>query len=84
MAGVRFRTELHRSDGSMVAFNVDTPDLTADQRAAAQQVVDEMIAEAHQAGVADPEGVVAVLLTERAADEAAYRREAQRRGVLPL
>lgn len=81
---MRFRTELHRSDGSMVAFNVEHQDLTTDQRAVADRILEQLVAEATDAGVADPVGVLCVLLTERAADEAAYRREAQRRGVLAL
>mgnify|MGYP000891318745 FL=1 len=80
MAG-RFRSEVTRSDGSSVAIVVDPPDLTADQHATAQAILDEHVQRAADATGMRPDDVAAwfaIELTERTTDAAAYQREAVR------
>lgn len=65
-------------------MHVAPPELTSRQQAEVARILDDAIADMELQGVADPEGVLAVMVTEQIAEERAYRRVAAQRGVLAL
>lgn len=80
---MRIRAEVEGPGGGYIV-HVDPPELTERQRLFVARLLHDLIEDLRAQGIADPEGVLAVLLTERIAEGRAYEREAQRRGVLAL
>lgn len=66
------------------AIYVTIPDLTDDERAFLKEKLDQVLDQMRQDGIADPPWALLGAAVERHIDEAAYRREAERRGVLAL
>jgi hypothetical protein len=79
----RIRAEVEGAGGGYIV-HIDPPELTARQQVTVARILDEAIADLRLQGVADPEGLLAVMLTEQLAEERAYQRVAAQRGVLAL
>lgn len=74
----RFEVEDSKRGGVILYIDVHDPDPALDEIAA------HAVAELEAVGVRDARMLLASELAFRLADERAYEREAQRRGVLPL
>lgn len=78
---VRYQVE-DRNGGVFVV--IDHHPVDPETAALVDEVAARLLAEARALGIADPAASLAAIIVQQIADEQAYEREAQRRGVLPL
>ncbi len=82
--GGRIRSEVEHFGSHGYSVVIDIPPLDAAAAALVHELVDRLVEDVRALGMADPVGVLLVILTEQLAEEHAYRRVAERRGVLAL